>query len=118
MGFIIYHNPRCSKSRKTLDILHAKGVDPAIVPYLEAPPDGATILDIAGRLGVSVAALLRRGEDEVKQGRNLPDLDDDSGLADWIAAHPKALQRPIVVDTDSGRVIVGRPPENVEELFT
>ncbi|MBT8088385.1 MAG: arsenate reductase (glutaredoxin) [Gammaproteobacteria bacterium] len=118
MGITIYHNPRCSKSRKTLEIIRSSGVEPTIVPYLEEPPDGAAILDIAGRLGLSVAELLRRGENAVKQADDLPGLDDDQALAHWIASHPIALQRPIVLDTGSGRAVIGRPPENVAELIS
>ena len=118
MGFIIYHNPRCSKSRKTLEILHSAGIEPRIVEYLREPPDGATILDIAGRLGLSVKELLRRGEDAFKQAADLPALDDDEALAVWIADHPITLQRPIVLDSGGGRAVIGRPPENVTELLS
>lgn len=117
LAIIIYHNPKCSKSRKTLDIIRSAGVEPTIVPYLREPPDSAMILEIAGRLGVSVAQLMRGGEDAVKQADDLPDPGDDAALAVWVASHPVALQRPIVLDTDSGRAVIGRPPENVTELL-
>lgn len=117
MGILIYHNPRCSKSRKTLEILQASSADTEVVRYLDEPPDGATVLDLAARLGLPVNGLLRRGEAAFKDADDLPDLDDDAALAEWIAAHPITLQRPIVVDTDSGRAVVGRPPENVRELL-
>lgn len=118
MGFIIYHNPRCSKSRKTLELLRSAGIEPSIVEYLREPPDSATILDVAERLELPVKALLRRGEDAFKQASDLPALDEDEALAGWIADHPITLERPIVVDSDSGRVIIGRPPENVTELLS
>ena len=117
MSFKIYHNPRCSKSRKTLEIIQQAGIEPTIVRYLEEPPDAAELLDIAGKLGKSVADLLRRGEEEFKQAADLPDLDDDAALAAWVAEHPIVLERPIVVDTDLGRAVVGRPPESVSELL-
>ena len=117
MALTIYHNPRCSKSRKTLEIIQAAGVETTIVPYLQETPDAAEILAIAESLGSTVADLLRRGESAVKEAPDLPDLDDDAALAAWIAAHPIALQRPIVVDPDSGRAVVGRPPENVQALL-
>ena len=81
MSITIYHNPRCSKSRKTLELLEQAGVNPTIVEYLGSPPDAATILSNAKLMGVKVADLLRRGEDEFKQARDLPDLDDDAALA-------------------------------------
>lgn len=114
---LVYHNPRCSKSRKTLEIIHASGGDAKIVRYLDEPPDGATVLDLAARLGLPVSALLRRGEAAFKEADDVPDLGDEAALADWIAAHPVTLQRPIVVDTESGRAVIGRPPENVRQLL-
>lgn len=117
MALTIYHNPRCSKSRKTLEIIQAAGIAPTIVPYLQQTPDADGILAIAARLGAPVADLLRRGESVVKEATDLPALDDDAALAAWIAAHPIALQRPIVIDPDSDRAVLGRPPENVTALL-
>ena len=118
MALTIYHNPRCSKSRKTLEIIRDAGVEPDVVLYLDDTPTAARIVDIAGVLGMKVSDLLRRGESEFKEAGNLPDLDDDAALAAWIEAHPKVLERPIVVDDDRGEAVVGRPPENVEALLT
>jgi arsenate reductase len=117
MSLNIYHNPRCSKSRKTLEIIKEAGVEPGIVLYLEEPPGAAEILDMAGKLGKSVADLLRRGESAFKEATDLPDLSNDAALAAWVAAHPIVLERPIVVDTSSGKAVLGRPPENVKELL-
>jgi arsenate reductase len=117
MALTIYHNPRCSKSRKTLEIIRDAGVEPQIVLYLEDTPSAARILDIAERLDMKVADLLRRGEAEFKDADDLPGLDDDQALASWIEKHPKVLERPIVVDNDGGKAVVGRPPENVEALL-
>ena len=118
MSLKIYHNPRCSKSRKTLEIIQGAGTDPAIVLYLQDTPPAAEILDIANKLGKSVADLLRRGESEFKNAVDLPDLADDTALAAWVEAHPIVLERPIVIDTDSGQAVVGRPPENVNALLS
>jgi arsenate reductase len=118
MALTIYHNPGCSKSRKTLEILQTAGVATTIVPYLEEAPDARRILAIAAQLGTPVAGLLRHGESAVRDATDLPALDDDNALAAWIAAHPVALQRPIVVDAESGRAVIGRPPENVQELIS
>ena len=116
MRITIYHNPRCSKSRESLRLLTEAGAEPDVVRYLETPPDAATIRRLAGLAGVPVADLLRRGEDEVRNAGDLPDLADDAALAGWIAAHPKTLQRPIVVAADGSRAVIGRPPENVLDL--
>lgn len=117
MSLKIYHNPRCSKSRRTLEIMQAAGVEPTIVLYLQDSPDAAEILDVAGKLGKPVADLLRRGESDFKEARDLPGLDDDAALATWLESHPAVLERPIVVDTASGKAVVGRPPENVTDLL-
>ncbi len=117
MAIRIYHNPRCSKSRRTLELINDAGVEPEIVRYLEDTPSADDILAIAGRLGLPVADLLRRGESSFKEADDLPDLDDDAALAGWLTRNPIVIERPIVVDTDSGRAVVGRPPENVLELL-
>ena len=117
MALTIYHNPRCSKSRETLALIREAGFEPTIVRYLEETPDAAQILDLANRLGKPVAGLLRRGEAQFREATDVPALDDDEALAAWVAAHPIVLERPIVVDTDSGRAVLGRPPGNVAELL-
>ena len=117
MTITIYHNPRCSKSRQTLDIIETAGVSPDVVRYLEDPPGAARILALAAMIGVPVAELLRRNEDEFKNAADLPGLEDDAALAAWLARHPRVLQRPIVVDDDAGKAVVGRPPDNVRELL-
>lgn len=117
MPVTIYHNPRCSKSRKTLEIIQDAGVKPGIVEYLSQPPSATRVLELASLLGVQVKDLLRRNETEFKEATDLPDLDDDAALAAWVSANPKVLERPIVVDDDSGRAIIGRPPETVNDLL-
>lgn len=117
MTITIYHNPRCSKSRKTLELIEKAGVTPQIVRYLDDPPDAQRIRRLAGTIGVAVAELLRRNEDDFKNAGDLPDLDNDEALAGWLAAHPRVLQRPIVIDDEAGVAVIGRPPENVAELL-
>jgi arsenate reductase (glutaredoxin) len=116
MSITIYHNPRCSKSRKTLQLLREAGVETTVVEYLETPPDGGTILHLAALLRMPVADLVRTGEDDYRHATDLPEPTDDAALADWIAAHPRVLQRPIVVAATADRAVIGRPPENVLEL--
>jgi arsenate reductase len=113
----IYHNPACSKSRQTLEIIKENKLDPRIVRYLEDPPTAARILELAGLIGCPVAALLRRGEDAFRNAKDLPDLDDEAALAAWIERHPRVLERPIVVDDAGHRAVLGRPPENVLQLI-
>ncbi|MEM9208927.1 MAG: arsenate reductase (glutaredoxin) [Pseudomonadota bacterium] len=117
MALSIYHNPRCSKSRKTLELIENNGENVTVIRYLENPPSAARLLEIAALLGVAVADLLRTGEATYKSATDLPSLDDDSALAAWLANHPIVLQRPIVVDDAKARAVVGRPPENVTMLL-
>ena len=117
MALTIYHNPRCSKSRKTLEIIRNAGVEPDIVLYLQDTPRSDEILAIADKLGMQVADLLRRGESTFKEANDLPDLADNATLAAWLEANPIVIERPIVVDAASGKAVVGRPPENVNALL-
>ncbi|MBB3167807.1 arsenate reductase (glutaredoxin) [Simiduia aestuariiviva] len=111
----IYHNPRCSKSRETLALLEAKGITPEIVRYLETPPSAAQIKTLLRQLGLSARALLRTGEEAYKT-LNLADTGlSEQALIDAMAAHPKLIQRPIVVH--GSKAAMGRPPEAVLELF-
>ena len=117
MSITIFHNPRCSKSRKTLELLESNGVNPAIVEYLQTPPDADALQRIAALVGRPLAELLRRGEDEFRNAGDTVPLDDEAALAAWLHEHPKVLERPIVVDDDNKRAVVGRPPENVLDLL-
>ena len=117
MNVTIYHNPRCSKSRKTLEIIQEAGIEPTIVEYLKTPPEPSRTEHLAALLGVDVAGLLRKSELEFAQAEDLPLLTDNAALAAWIEAHPKVLQRPIVVDDDRDLAVIGRPPENVLDLL-
>jgi arsenate reductase len=112
----IYHNPRCSKSRETLKLLRERGVEPDIVEYLKTPPDRQTLEHILQLLGLEPRELMRRKEQEYKDlGLNDPSLSRDQ-LIDAMLAHPKLIERPIVVK-DGRRAALGRPPEQTLELL-
>lgn len=117
MSITIYHNPRCSKSRKTLELIESQGITPTIVEYIASPPDADTLLCLANLLGIPIADLLRRGEDAFRDAGDAVPLDDEQALAAWIHDNPRVLQRPIVVDAENGRAVLGRPPENVLDLL-
>lgn len=117
MSITIYHNPRCSKSRQTLELLEANGVTPTIVEYLESPPDADALQRISQMLGMPLQSLLRRGEDAFKDAGDAVPLEDEQALAAWLHENPKVIERPIVVDEDKERAVVGRPPENVLGLL-
>ena len=118
MTITIYHNPRCSKSRKTLEIIEKAGIAPKVVKYLDEPPDADRIRELAATIGVTVSDLLRRNEEEYRNANDLPEPDDDAALAAWLTRHPRVLQRPIVIDDDAGVAVIGRPPESVTEMLT
>ncbi|MEZ5571946.1 MAG: arsenate reductase (glutaredoxin) [Halioglobus sp.] len=110
----IYHNPRCSKSRKTLALLQENGVQPTIVLYLETPPDKAEITKLLKKLRMTAGQLVRRGEDDYKTSGLNGDSSDDQMVA-AMAKYPKLIERPIVVRGNSA--VLGRPPENVLALI-
>lgn len=111
----LYHNPRCSKSRGALELLRERGVEPAVVAYLESPPDAAELRELLRLLGLSARELLRTGEDEYRQlGLDDAALGEDALIA-AMAAHPRLIERPVFVH--GGRAVVGRPPERVLELL-
>lgn len=111
----LYHNPRCSKSRGALELLEARGLAPHVVRYLDTPPSAAELRVLLAKLGYTPRQLLRSGE-EVYQELNLADpaLDDEALIAAMLA-HPRLIERPILVAGD--RAVVGRPPERVLELL-
>ena len=107
---VLYHNPRCSKSRATLALLRERGVEPRIVEYLETPLDVAALEALAVKLGRPPREWLRPKEDAYRQAA-LSEQSSDAELLRAIAAHPILMERPIVVN--GARAAIGRPPENV-----
>ena len=113
--FIIYHNPRCSKSRQTLEILNKQNVDTEIVLYLETPPSAEEVTSILQKLGLSSRDIIRKGEEEYKL-LNIKDQSlTENELITFMLENPKLIERPIVVKDD--KAIIGRPPENVLSLL-
>ena len=111
----IYHNPRCSKSRKTLEIIKSKNIEPKIILYLENKLSKAEVKDLLSKLRLSIRDILRTGEDEYKKNNlKKKNLSDDE-LIGFLIKFPKLLQRPIVVK--NSKAIVGRPPEKILNLL-
>lgn len=110
----IYHNPRCSKSRQTLQLIEEAGQMVEVVEYLKTIPSKDELRDVIDLLGIKPADLIRKGEADYKEnfkGKNLTD-------EEWIeamVAYPKLIERPIVVKGE--KAIIGRPPENVKVLI-
>ncbi len=111
----IWHNPRCSKSRQTLELLRSKGIEPAIREYLRDPPAAAEVAKLIEQVAGDAKELIRDSEPEFKKlGRKKADL-GKADIAQAIAAHPILLQRPVVVA--GKRAAIGRPPEAVLPLL-
>ena len=105
----IFHNPRCSKSREALALLHARGLNPEVIEYLQTPPALADLQALQRKLGLPAREMLRSSEalfDTLQLAR--PEL-DEGALLQALAEHPALLQRPIVEDGD--RALIARPPE-------
>ncbi|MDF1672660.1 MAG: arsenate reductase (glutaredoxin) [Vicingaceae bacterium] len=110
----IYHNPRCSKSRQTLQLIKDANADVEIIEYLIAIPSKEELKDILKKLNLNALDILRKGEADYKENFKGEDLSND----EWIEAmikYPKLIERPIVVK--GNKAILGRPPENVLELI-
>lgn len=116
MSIEIWHNPRCTKSRQTLALIEAAGIEPEVRLYLDEPPSADEIGKALDALGMEPWDLTRMKEARAKE-LGLKDRERDR--ADWIellVAEPKLIERPVVLHSD-GRAAVGRPPENVDPLL-
>lgn len=111
----IYHNPRCFKSRATLGLLEQQHDDIEVVKYLENPPSVDTIKKLTVLLNLSIRELLRTNEAEYKDNGFADNGLTDEQIISMVHQFPKVLERPIV--TFGNKAIIGRPPENVLELF-
>lgn len=113
----IYHNPRCSKSREALTLTQQFAATNKqalhVVEYLKTPPDLTLLKTLRSQLGCSVSDMVRANEEEY--AALIPDQADDDALLQVVAAHPKLLQRPIVVYR--GRAIIARPPELLNDFL-
>ena len=112
MNVTIYHNPRCSKSRQTLQLIEDKGIKPKIIEYLDNPPNAEELADILNKLGKTASQILRTKE-ATEEGVSR-DVDNDV-LIKEITLHPRTMERPIVVCGD--KAAIGRPPEAVLDIL-
>ena len=111
----ILHNPRCSKSRTTLQLLKDNGVEPEIILYQQTPPDVEQLTSILSKLSMQPRDLMRKGQPEYKEmGLDNEQLSDEQLVAAMIQA-PILIERPIVLANDKARI--GRPPESVLEII-
>jgi len=112
-SIVIYHNPKCSKSRKTLEYIKDKNINPIIKLYLEEDITEKEIKNIVKMLGIKPIELVRQQEEEFKDYKN-KDLSDEE-VFNLLIKCPKLIERPIVVSDN--RAILGRPPENVLDII-
>lgn len=115
MSVTIYHNPRCSKSRQTLNLLKEHSIEPDVIEYLKEPPDAATLGRLLDLLGLEPRDLIRKKEKEYQElGLAAPDL-TRAQLIQAMVEHPRLIERPIVVT--GGKAALGRPPEQVLNIL-
>ena len=113
MSATIYHNPKCSTSRKTLDLLRDNGIEPEIVQYLKTPPTRAKLAAMIADAGIDVRTAVRKRE-ALYSELNLADASDDE-LLDAMAAHPILIERPFVVTSKGTRL--ARPIDAVRDIL-
>jgi arsenate reductase len=111
----IYHNPRCTKSRQTLQLLKDRGIEPEVVEYLKTPPSVEELADILEKLGMEPRDLMRKQEAEYKANSLNNSALNRQMLVEGMANHPILIERPIVVA--NGKAAIGRPPENVLSIL-
>ncbi|WP_424683444.1 arsenate reductase (glutaredoxin) [Frateuria sp. YIM B11624] len=111
MAVRIYHNSRCSKSRGTLELLQARGIEPEVVNYLDTPPSAEELRTLLRLLGMTPRQLLRTGEAEYKELGLADPAVGDEAIVQAMVEHPRLIERPIVVA--DGKAALGRPPEAV-----
>jgi len=115
MTIEIYHNPRCSKSRQTLELLRERGIEPTIVAYLDDPPTAGELESVLRKLGMVPDDIMRTGEQPYRDAGGKLEAMNDAEKIRWLAANPQVIQRPIVINGDRARI--GRPPESVLDIL-
>ena len=111
----IYHNPKCSKSRKALEIIKSKNIEPTIILYLTNKLSKIEVENVLSKLELSIRDILRTEEDEYKNNNLKNENLTDDKLIDFLIKFPKLLQRPIVIK--NSKAVIGRPPENILNLL-
>jgi arsenate reductase len=110
---VIYHNPKCSTSRKALELLRDSGYEPTVIQYLKTPPTRAQLVELIADAGIEIRAAVRKREALYAELR-LADASDDE-LLDAMAEHPILIERPFVVTGNGTRL--ARPIDNVREIL-
>jgi len=111
---VVWHNPRCSKSRNGIKYLDEKGVEYEVRRYLDNPPTVDEIRDILKKLGMSARELMRTKESIYKE-LGLKDIDDEDKLIEAMSKYPKLIERPIVINGD--KAVVARPETEIDKIL-
>ncbi len=114
MTVTIWHNPRCSKSRQTLQLIRDRGIEPEIVEYLKTPPHADELRAVLDKLKLKPRDLMRTKESVYKE-LGLANVEDDDRLIAAMVENPVLIERPVVLK--AGKAALGRPPENVAEIL-
>jgi arsenate reductase len=113
---VIYHNPRCSKSRAAMELITEKGIEVEVVKYLETPPDKSTLSNILDMLSLEPRELMRKGEQEYKDNNLADESLSRDQLIDAMVKFPKLIERPILIK--DGKAAIGRPIQNIIDILS
>ena len=111
----IHHNPRCSKSRQTLQLLEERNLDAEVVEYLKTPPNKDELDEILNMLGLEPRQLMRTKETEYQELGLADESLSREQLIAAMVANPKLIERPIVIN--NGKAALGRPPETILDII-
>ena len=112
----IYHNPKCSKSRKTLEILRKKKKKPKVIHYLIETPEDLELIRIANMLDKKVSEIVRVKDISIEHERLLLSM-DNYFVSNWLSNNPKYIERPIVINHKKNKAVICRPPDKVLEVL-
>ena len=116
MSIVIYHNPRCSKSRETLELLENQGVQPIVELYLQKQYSTDELQNIAKKLGIDDVRQMMRTKDDLYKSLNLDNLElSQAELLKAMSEHSALIERPIVINGNQAKI--GRPPESILEIL-
>jgi arsenate reductase len=112
---VIWHNPRCSKSREAISILEESTLESEVVKYLEVNPDAQTLKDVLKMLGFSSAREWMRTKEDIYKELNLKDESDEEKLINAMVENPKLIERPVIIKGE--KAIIGRPTSIIKEFI-
>ncbi len=111
----LWHNPRCSKSREALSILEENGVEKEVIKYLDANPTKEELKKVLKLLGFKSVREWMRTKEDIYKELNLKEENDEEKLLDAMVAHPKLIERPVIIKGD--KAIIGRPTSIIKEFI-